>query len=46
MKRLATTEEDAFRRLRKHASDTNRRLVDVARQVAAAEEFFQQLDRR
>jgi response regulator NasT len=46
MKRLDVDEDDAFRRLRKHASDTNRKLVDVARQVTAAEDFFTELDRR
>jgi AmiR/NasT family two-component response regulator len=46
MKRLDVSEEDAFRRLRKHASDSNCKLVEVAREVAAAEDFFTQLERR
>ena len=46
MKRIDVTEEDAFRRLRKHASDSNRKLVEVAREVAAAEDFFTLLERR
>jgi response regulator NasT len=45
MKRLRVDEEDAFRRLRKVASDHNHRLVDVGRRVITAEEVFHQLDR-
>jgi len=45
MKRLRVDEEEAFRRLRKHASDQNRKLVEVARAVVASEDVFQQLDR-
>lgn len=45
MKRLRVDEEDAFRRLRKVASDHNHRLVEVGRRVIVAEEVFQQLDR-
>ena len=45
MKRLRVDEEEAFRRLRKMASDQNRKLVDVSRNVASAEEVFHLLDR-
>jgi AmiR/NasT family two-component response regulator len=44
VKRVRVDEEEAFRRMRKRASDTNQKLVQVARQVAAAEELFRQLD--
>jgi len=44
MKRLGVDEEEAFRRLRKLASNQNHKLVDVAQQVAAAEEVFRQMD--
>jgi response regulator NasT len=46
MKRLRVDEEDAFRRLRKLSSDQNRKLVEVAQGVLAAEEAFQALERR
>jgi response regulator NasT len=39
-RRLQIGEEDAFRRLRKRASDTNRKLVEVSRDVLGAEEVF------
>lgn len=45
VKRVGITEEEAFRRLRKLASDHNRRLVEVAHQVVAAEEVFRPFDR-
>jgi len=45
MKRLRVDEEDAFRRLRRMASDQNRKLVDIAQQVVAAEEVFRLLDK-
>jgi len=45
MKRLRTDEEDAFRRVRKFASDQNLRLVEVGRRVIAAEEIFHELER-
>jgi hypothetical protein len=37
-------EEDAYCRMRKLASDNNRKLVDVARTVLAAEEVFGPLE--
>jgi response regulator NasT len=46
MKRLRVDEEDAFRRLRKLASDHNTKLVEVAHQAVSADEVFQQLERR
>jgi response regulator NasT len=45
MKRLNVDEDEAFRRLRKLASDGNLKLVDAARKVLAAEEVFQQVHR-
>jgi AmiR/NasT family two-component response regulator len=39
-RRLQVDAEDAFRRLRKRASDTNRKLIEVAREALAAEEVF------
>jgi len=45
MKRLRVDEDEAFRRLRKYASDHNQKLVEVGHRVTAAEEIFQQLER-
>jgi response regulator NasT len=45
MKRLRVDEEEAFRRLRKLASDHNHRLIEVGRRVITSEEVFQQLER-
>jgi response regulator NasT len=45
MKRLAVGEDEAFRRLRKLASDHNLKLVDAARRVLEAEDVFVQMDR-
>ena len=45
MKRLRVDEEEAFRRLRKLASDHNLKLVEVGRRVITAEEIFHQLER-
>jgi len=45
MKRSRVEEDEAFRRLRKLASDSNMRLVDIAKKVIAAEEVFHDLDR-
>ncbi len=45
MKRLRVDEEEAFRRLRKLASDHNLKLVEVGRRVIGAEEIFHQLER-
>jgi response regulator NasT len=44
MRRLRIDEEDAFRRLRMLASSQNRKLVEVGREVASAEEVFRQLE--
>ena len=46
MKRLRVDEEDAFRRLRKAATDRNHKLIEVAHRIAAADEVFQQLEPR
>jgi two-component system, response regulator PdtaR len=45
MKRLRVDEEEAFRRLRKIASDENRKLVEVAQTVTAAEDVFRKLEK-
>jgi response regulator NasT len=45
MRRLGVDEIDAYRRLRKLSSEQNRKLVEVARSVLAAEEVFQALER-
>jgi response regulator NasT len=45
MRRLRVDEEEAFRRLRKHASDQNLKLAEVGRRVISAEEIFHQLHR-
>jgi response regulator NasT len=45
MKRVGVDEEEAFRRLRRLASDHNRKLADVALEVTNAEEVFRRLDK-
>ncbi len=44
MRRLSIDEAEAFRRLRKQASDHNQKLADVARLLLNAEEVFHALD--
>ncbi|HTK74342.1 MAG TPA: response regulator [Gemmataceae bacterium] len=44
-RRVDVPEAEAFRRLRKLASDQNRKLSEVARDVLGAEEIFDKLDR-
>jgi two-component system, response regulator PdtaR len=44
MKRLQLDENEAFRRLRKYASNHNLKLADFAQQVLRAEELFQGLE--
>jgi response regulator NasT len=44
MKRLRVDEDEAFRRLRKHASDQNLKLAEISRRVLAAEETFRLLE--
>jgi len=44
MRRLHLDEPEAFRRMRKFASDNNRKLPDVAQAVLAADEVFQTLE--
>ena len=46
MKRLHLDEPEAFRRLRKLASDTNRKLIEVAQTILQADETFQALEQR
>ena len=45
MKRLRADEPEAFRRLRTLASDTNRKLAEVAQTVLSADEVFQALEK-
>lgn len=45
MKRLGTDEEEAFRRLRKVASDHNQKLIETAQRVINSDEIFHQLER-
>jgi len=45
MRRLGIDEAEAYRRLRQQASDRNLKLAEVSRNVLAAEEVFQTLDR-
>jgi response regulator NasT len=40
VRRLQVDEEEAYRRLRRHASDANRKLPEVAREVLGAEEVL------
>jgi two-component system, response regulator PdtaR len=46
MKRLRLDETDAFRRMRKLSSDTNRKLVELAQIILKADEVFQTLEQR
>lgn len=43
--RVGVPESEAFRRMRRTASNANHKLIEVAKQVLAAEEVFQLLDR-
>lgn len=45
MKRLHVEEPEAFRRLRKWAANENRKLIEVAHLVLAADETFQAVER-
>jgi response regulator NasT len=45
MKRLTVDEPEAYRRLRKLASDQNLKLVEVARSILASEAMFASLER-
>src|SRR5258708_2805834 len=45
MRRTGAREDEAFRLLRKSSSNQNRKLIDVARSVMAAEEVFAALER-
>jgi response regulator NasT len=44
-KRLQLDEEEAFRRLRRLASNGNRKVAEVAQGIIAAEEFFKEMER-
>ena len=45
MKRLRLDEDEAYRRLRKLASNQNRKLIDVVQEVVQADGVFLELDR-
>ncbi len=45
MRRLGLDEQEAYRRLRKHASDHNFKLTQVAARILEAEETFRDLER-
>ncbi len=45
MKRLMVDEQDAFRRLKRVATDNNRKLADGADEVLSADDVFQALER-
>jgi two-component system, response regulator PdtaR len=44
VRRCNLQEPDAYRRMRKYASDRNLKLAEVARHILAAEEVFRELD--
>jgi hypothetical protein len=44
MRRVGVDEEEAYRRLRRLASDRNRKLVEVAQLVLGAEDVFRPLE--
>lgn len=43
-RRCAVNESEAYRRMRKVASNANRKMVDVAREILAAEEMFHRME--
>ena len=43
-RRVGVPEDEAYRRMRKSASDHNKKMIDVARQILAAEETFRALE--
>jgi response regulator NasT len=45
VRRVGVPEAEAYRRLRKYASDRNLKLAEVARHILAAEDVFHELDR-
>jgi response regulator NasT len=45
MRRNRVDEQEAFRRMKKMASDSNRKLIEVAQNILAAEDVFAHLDR-
>ena len=44
-RRVGIAEDEAYRRLRKYASDRNQKLAEAARLILDAEEIFRALDR-
>jgi response regulator NasT len=45
MKRLRVDEQEAFRKMKKVASDKNRKLIEVAQSILSADEVFVMLDK-
>ncbi len=45
VRRVGLSEDEAYRRLRRMATDSNRKLIDVAKQVMAAEDAFREVER-
>jgi AmiR/NasT family two-component response regulator len=45
MKRLAMNEGEAYRRLRKMASNSNWRLAELAQKIVTSDEVYQELER-
>lgn len=45
MKRMQVDEQEAFRRMKRVASDKNRRLIEIAQMIVAADEVYALLDR-
>lgn len=43
-RRVGVPEDEAYRRMRKAASDHNKKMIDVAKQILAAEETFRALE--
>jgi two-component system, response regulator PdtaR len=46
MRRLGLGEDEAFRRVRRLANDQNRKVVEIAQEILAANEVFQRLEGR
>jgi hypothetical protein len=46
MHRLRLDEAEAFRRLKRFASDNNRKLAEVARNVVSSDEIYRELERQ
>ena len=44
MRRLCIDEHDAFQKMKRFASNHNRKLVDVAKETLAAENIFHEIE--